>query len=103
MVNIGYALHFLSHDIAFIESKPVRRYFGESLCSSIFIIGIIFVQLAGGSLGDVLSRHHALLIMMSLQVIASLGSMLVPLHSIDTYWTLTFFDVAITQNRLRRG
>jgi PHS family inorganic phosphate transporter-like MFS transporter len=93
MVNIGYALHFLSHDITFLESKPGGRNFGESLCSSIFIIGIIFGQLAGGSLGDVLSRHHALLIIMSFQVIASFGSMLVPLHSIDTYWRLTFFDV----------
>lgn len=93
MVNIGYALHFLSHDTSFMESKPGGSNFGQYLCSSIFIVGIIVGQLAGGSLGDVLSRRQALLIMMLLQVIASFGSMLVPLHSIEKYWSLTFFDL----------
>lgn len=76
VVTIGYALHVLEHDESFREIEG--RKFGESLCSSIFILGVIVGQLAGGSLGDAIQRHNALLIMMSLQVIAAFGSMLVP-------------------------
>lgn len=92
VVNIGYALHVLAHDKTFIESMPDGSNFGESLCSSIFIVGVIVGQLAGGSLGDAISRHNALLIMMSLQVIAAFGSMLVP-YSATTLWKMNFFDM----------
>lgn len=77
VINISYALHTLTNG----EEKFADSKFGESICSSAFIVGVIFGQLMGGSLGDAMkTRHGALRIVMALQVIASLGSMLVPVH-----------------------
>jgi len=91
VVNIGYALHILAHDETFQETGGSN--FGASLCSSIFIFGVILGQLVGGSLGDTIKHHNALLIMMSLQVTASFGSMLVPANPSTRLRKVTFYEV----------
>ena len=46
----------------------------RSLCSSALLAGMIFGQLGGGTLGDIVGRHVAMTIVMFLQITASFAS-----------------------------
>ncbi|KAG7370812.1 phosphate transporter [Nitzschia inconspicua] len=65
VVSISMALDIMQ-DLYETTSKD------KSLCSSALIAGMIVGQLAGGAIGDILGRHMAMAVVMSLQIVGAL-------------------------------
>jgi len=89
VVNIGYVLHIL-------KESPIydiqRTSLSDSICSSALIAGMVMGQLMGGVLGDHLTRRKAMLIVMCIQMVASLGSSLCcPINLFGGVISLTVF------------
>ena len=60
-----------------LDGNPNEETDGqESLVASSLLAGMILGQLAGGYLGDVLGRRNAMMLVMALQILGSLGSAL---------------------------
>jgi len=75
--NFSTAYNVISISIALPIMKNIYStlQLGDaSLCSSALIAGMIVGQLIGGALGDVLGRHRAMAVVMTLQILSSLGS-----------------------------
>jgi MFS transporter, PHS family, inorganic phosphate transporter len=64
VVSISLALDMMQE---LYETTPNDK----SLCSSALIAGMIVGQLAGGAIGDVLGRHMAMAVVMSLQIVGA--------------------------------
>lgn len=65
VVSISMALNIMQE---LYETTPQDK----SLCSSALIAGMIIGQLAGGAIGDILGRHVAMALVMSLQIVGAL-------------------------------
>jgi len=70
IVSISLALGMMSNVYDTISSSD------RSLCSSALLAGMIFGQLAGGTIGDILGRHIAMTVVMFLQIVASFATAL---------------------------
>eukprot|EP00977_Amphora_coffeiformis_P019048 scaffold6886_cov164-Amphora_coffeaeformis.AAC.6 len=86
VVNISLVLPILK--VVLQNIHPVTAE-DESMLASSLIFGMVLGQLVGGVLGDsVLGLAGALALVMLLQLVASIGSAFVPVHSHNFYWTL---------------
>lgn len=69
MVNISLAL-----DMMYAKHSSELASNDLSVCSSALLFGMIFGQLCGGTMGDVLGRHRAMAIIMAIQIFSSFAS-----------------------------
>lgn len=68
VVSISLALHIIE------TLNPGTSTANTAICSSALLAGMIFGQVAGGTLGDVLGRHAALTVVMTMQIVAAFMS-----------------------------
>ena len=71
VVNVGYVMEILAENPQAQLTPEV-----ESICASSLIVGMIIGQLLGGVLGDYTTRTKALTLVMTIQIISSIGSAL---------------------------